>query len=80
MLSIHVEPGARIGYDSLNSHHKLASRASQLVSQGRKLRHREVGIGLSLSKEAECGFELTPLWFQSLCSFHYTFNSSPEGF
>lgn len=61
MLSIHVEPGARIGYSSHNSHHKLASSASQLVSQGRKLRHREVGIGLSLSKGVECGFELTTL-------------------
>lgn len=79
MLSIHVEPRARIRYSSHNSHHKLASRTSQLVSQGRKLRHREVGIGLSLSKGADCGFELTTLWFQSLCSFHYTLNSSPRG-
>lgn len=38
-----------------------------------------MGIGLSLSKGADCGFELTTLWFQSLCSFHYTLNSSPRG-
>lgn len=50
-----------------------------IVSQGRKLRHREVGIGLSPSKGADCGFELTTLWSQSLCSFHYTLNSSPRG-
>lgn len=42
-------------------------------------RHREVGIGLSLSKGADCGFELKSLWFLSLCSFHYTLNSSPRG-
>lgn len=80
MLSIHVEPRARIRYSSHNSHHKLASRTSQLVSGGRKLRHREVGIGLSPSKGADCGFELTSLWSLSLCSFHYTLNSSPRGF